>query len=460
MFIGPSPQTLRDMGDKTRAKALAKECGLPLVPGTDDAVASVEDAEKYVAEIGFPVILKAAMGGGGRGMRVVRAMAELAENFTRASSEALSAFGDGRMFIERYVEAPRHIEVQILADTYGNVVHLGERDCSVQRRHQKVVEIAPAPVLDPELRSRLHADAVKLARHVGYRNAGTVEFMVAKDGRHYFLEVNPRIQVEHTVTEEVTGIDLVQSQIRVAGGATLADIGIPSQESITIRGCAIQCRITSEDPSQNFQPDFGCGHATTSRRLTQGAACICGRRRSLVSLSPTDPPQPCTQPRCTEPSQPHSVSDVRPSLPVFLSSLLSRIEVYRTPGGPGVRLDGSATTGSLISPHYDSLLVKVISTGVDFQSSVQKMNRALSEFRVRGVKTNIPFLTNVMSHPEFLSGVVTTNFIETNPDLFEFEKAFGAQARAQPPITHRRSDPWAHLCCRLALRRLTAQRTG
>ena len=361
-FVGPTSQTLRDMGDKTRARQLATECGLPVCPGTDDAVGDIVDVQAFVETIGFPVILKAAMGGGGRGMRVVRTPGELAESFSRASSEAKAAFGDGRVFVERYVESPRHVEVQILADHHGNVVHLGERDCSVQRRHQKVVEMAPAVNLDPAVRARLHADAVKLAKHVGYRNAGTVEFMVDAQGRHYFLEVNPRIQVEHTVTEEVTGVDLVQAQLLVASGATLAEIGLPSQESVQVRGYALQCRITSEDPAQNFQPDFG------------------------------------------------------------------RIESYRSPGGYGIRLDGCTTSGSQVSPHYDSLLVKIIASGSTYRQTVQKMYRALQEFKIRGVKTNLPFLENVVSHPVFLSGEATTGFIDAHPELFSFEgEASGAK---------------------------------
>ena len=277
------------------------------------------------------------------------------ELFQRASNEALAAFGDGAMFVEKFVEDPRHIEIQILADNYGNVIHLYERDCSVQRRHQKVVEIAPAPNLDDDVKQKLYADAVKLAKHCGYRNAGTVEFMVDKYGKHYFLEVNPRIQVEHTVTEEITGVDLVQAQIKIAGGKSLADIGFASQADVpSPNGFAIQCRVTSEDPEKNFQPDFG------------------------------------------------------------------RITSYRSAGGPGVRLDGAMGSGNTISPFYDSLLVKVICKASSFGATVQKMQRALFEFHVRGVKTNIPFLENVFNHPEFLSGNATTSFIEANPELFDF----------------------------------------
>jgi len=354
-FIGPRSETITQMGDKVIAKALAKECGLPLVPGTEDSTNSLEEAQTFAEEFGMPIMLKAAFGGGGRGMRVVRTMSELPEAFTRASSEALAAFGDGRMFLERYVEAPRHIEVQILADGEGNVVHLAERDCSVQRRHQKVVELAPAAYLDDALRQTLHDDAVRLAKHINYRNAGTVEFMVDKQGRHYFLEVNPRIQVEHTVTEEVTGIDLVQSQILIAGGATLADIGIHSQDDIVVQGFAMQCRITTEDPQMNFAPDFG------------------------------------------------------------------KVEVYRPPGGMGVRLDGEVVVGSRVSPNYDSLLVKLTCKEKNFNAVIQKMYRSLSEFRVRGVKTNIPFLLNVLRADTFISGQFATDFIDTTPSLFELE---------------------------------------
>ena len=354
-FIGPRSETIAQMGDKVIAKRLAKECDLPLVPGTDEATDDFAEAEAFAETFGFPIMLKAAMGGGGRGMRIVRTMNDLKEGFTRASSEALGAFGDGRMFLERYVEAPRHIEVQILADAHGNVVHLAERDCSVQRRHQKVVELAPAAELSDELRKTLHDDAVRLAKHVDYRNAGTVEFMVDKEGRHYFLEVNPRIQVEHTVTEEVTGIDLVQSQILIAGGATLAEIGIASQEDVVVQGFAMQCRITTEDPQLNFAPDFG------------------------------------------------------------------KVEVYRPPGGMGVRLDGEVVVGSRVSPNYDSLLVKLTCKEKNFHGVVQKMYRALSEFRVRGVKTNIPFLLNVLQSETFLSGDFATDFIDSTPSLFELD---------------------------------------
>ena len=354
-FVGPLPETLDALGDKTAARALAESCGIPVVPGTPDAVESLDAVEAFCEQYGFPVILKAAMGGGGRGMRVVRNMSELPTLFERASSEALSAFGDGRVFVERYVERPRHIEIQILADSHGNVVHLHERDCSVQRRHQKVVEIAPAPNLNDTIRQALFRDAVAIAKGVNYRNAGTVEFIVDEEGRHYFLEVNPRIQVEHTVTEEISGVDLVQAQICIAAGASLPELGLRSQDDVVCRGFAIQCRITSEDAAANFRPDIG------------------------------------------------------------------RVDAYRPPGGLGIRLDSICSTGAVISPHYDSLLLKLTASSSSYESSIRKMRRALGEFAVRGVKTNVPFLRNVVRHPTFVAGKATTAFIEEESEsLFSF----------------------------------------
>ena len=353
-FVGPPPAVLRALGDKTAARALAKKAGVPTVPGTDGPVQTIEEARAFAATAGYPLIVKAAMGGGGRGMRVVRAAEALQTSFERASSEAKAAFGDGTVFIERFVEHPRHIEVQVLADAEGDVIHLFERDCSVQRRHQKVVEMAPAQQLEPSVREALCADAVAIAKAVGYRNAGTVEFLVEKNGRYHFIEANPRIQVEHTVTEEVTGIDLVQAQIRIAGGATFADLGL-SQEDVTTRGVAIQCRVTTEDPTKGFQPDTG------------------------------------------------------------------RIEVFRSGAGMGIRLDGgSGYSGARVSPDYDSLLVKVTARALTFQATVDKLHRALAEFRVRGVSTNIPFLHNVLTHPRFLAGDTDTTFVDDSPELFTF----------------------------------------
>ncbi len=353
-FVGPGPAILRALGDKTAARKLAAKAGVPTVPGTEDPVATYEEARAFAETFGFPIIVKAAMGGGGRGMRVVREASALKESFDRAKSEALAAFGDGTVFLERYVERPRHIEVQVLADAKGEVIHLYERDCSVQRRHQKLVEMAPAQNLPPRVRDAICADAVKLARAVDYRNAGTVEFLVDREGTHYFIEVNPRIQVEHTVTEQITLIDLVQAQIRIAGGATFEELGL-SQGSIAVRGVAIQCRVTTENPQKGFQPDTG------------------------------------------------------------------RIEVFRSGAGMGVRLDGgTGYTGARVSPDYDSLLVKVTAHARTFEESADKLHRALAEFRVRGVSTNIQFLHNVLTHPRFLAGEVDTSFVDDSPELFQF----------------------------------------
>ncbi|KAL3872702.1 hypothetical protein ACJMK2_035909 [Sinanodonta woodiana] len=361
-FIGPSPHVVWRMGDKVEARQAAVEAGVQVVPGSPGPVTNADDARNFCEQYGLPVIFKAAYGGGGRGMRVVRKMKEVEENFHRAHSEAEAAFGNGALFLEKFIERPRHIEVQILGDNAGNVVHLYERDCSVQRRHQKVVEIAPAPQLPEHLRVKMAGDAVRLAKHVGYENAGTVEFLLDKNGQYFFIEVNARLQVEHTVTEQVTGIDLVQSQIKIAEGWTLPQIGL-TQDKIRLNGCAIQCRMTTEDPGRNFQPDTG------------------------------------------------------------------RIEVFRSGEGMGIRLDSAlGFAGAIISPYYDSLLVKVIAHAQDHSSACAKMLRTLREFRVRGVKTNIPFLLNVLQHPEFLSGVVDTYFIDENPQLFQF---FPTQNRAQ-----------------------------
>ncbi|XP_039957967.1 pyruvate carboxylase, mitochondrial isoform X1 [Bactrocera neohumeralis] len=366
-FIGPSPKVVQQMGDKVAARIAAIEAGVPIVPGTDGPVTTKEEAVEFCKKHGLPVIFKAAYGGGGRGMRVVRKMDEVEEMFERASSEAKAAFGNGAMFIEKFIERPRHIEVQLLGDKAGNVVHLFERDCSVQRRHQKVVEIAPAPRLPQEIRDKMTEAAVRLAKHVGYENAGTVEFLCDETGNFYFIEVNARLQVEHTVTEEITGIDLVQSQIRVAEGMTLPELGY-TQENIQPRGYAIQCRVTTEDPANDFQPSTG------------------------------------------------------------------RLEVFRSGEGMGIRVDSaSGFAGAIISPYYDSLLVKIISHASDLQSSAAKMNRALREFRIRGVKTNIPFLLNVLENQKFLHGVLDTYFIDEHPQLFKFRLS---QNRAQKLLNY------------------------
>lgn len=361
-WIGPPAEVIDSVGDKVSARALAARAEVATVPGTPGPIESVEEAVEFTKKYGFPVIIKAAFGGGGRGMRVVREGDDVADAFQRASSEARTAFGNGTCFMERFLVKPKHIEVQLLADNYGNVVHLFERDCSVQRRHQKVVELAPAKALPVEVRNAILTDAVKLAKTAGYRNAGTAEFLVDSENRHYFIEINPRIQVEHTITEEITGIDIVAAQIQIAAGASLDQLGL-LQDRITTRGFAIQCRITTEDPSKNFQPDTG------------------------------------------------------------------RIEVYRSSGGNGVRLDGGNTyAGAVISPHYDSMLVKCSCSGSTYEIVRRKMIRALVEFRIRGVKTNIPFLLTLLTHPTFVSGEFWTTFIDDTPQLFQM---ISSQNRAQ-----------------------------
>jgi pyruvate carboxylase len=357
-FIGPGADLLDLLGDKTAARRLAQKAGIPVVPGTETAITDARKAEKIAAEIGFPLIIKAAFGGGGRGMRVVDRAADFPGRLEEARREAAAAFGNDAVFLERFVRRARHIEVQILGDRHGNILHLYERDCSVQRRHQKVVEVAPAVSLDPKIRGALADAAVQLAKAAGYYNAGTVEFLVDADsGDWYFIEVNPRIQVEHTVTEMVTGIDLVRSQIQVAQGLQLhePEMNLPRQDAVPLYGYALQCRITTEDPANHFVPDYG------------------------------------------------------------------KISTYRSPAGFGIRLDGgSAYSGAVITPYYDSLLVKTTAWGREFRHACQRMDRCLREFRVRGVKTNIPFLENVVNHPVFQAGNVTTRWLEETPELFKF----------------------------------------
>ncbi|KAK3310701.1 carbamoyl-phosphate synthase L chain, ATP binding domain-containing protein [Chaetomium strumarium] len=367
IWIGPSPETIDALGDKVSARKIAIAANVPVVPGTDGPVERFEDVKEFTDKHGFPIIIKAAYGGGGRGMRVVREQASLKDSFERATSEAKSAFGNGTVFVERFLDKPKHIEVQILGDNHGNIVHLYERDCSVQRRHQKVVEIAPAKDLPADVRDAILNDAVRLAKSVGYRNAGTAEFLVSSDNRHYFIEVNPRIQVEHTITEQVTGIDIVAAQIQIAAGATLEQLGL-TQDRINTRGFAMQARITTEDPAKNFQPDTG------------------------------------------------------------------KIEVYRSAGGNGVRLDGgNGFAGAVITPHYDSLLVKVICHGSTYEIARRKLLRALIEFRIRGVKTNIPFLTSLLTHPKFIESNTYTQFIDETPELFDL---VGSQNRAQKLLAY------------------------
>ena len=355
-FIGPSSKVLAMMGDKLSAKEVAISCGVPVIPGTTEPLRDADEALEKALSFGFPVILKAAAGGGGRGMRLCQSADEVKPAYELVHSEALKAFGSGDIFIEKYLVEPKHIEVQILADEYGNVRHLGERDCSLQRRYQKVVEFAPAWSVSKEVRERLWSDAVKVAQAVGYSNAGTVEFLVDRDGNHYFIEMNPRIQVEHTVTEMVTGIDLVRAQILIAEGYPIShpEIGLASQDDLKIDGYAIQCRVTTEDPKNNFAPDNG------------------------------------------------------------------KITAYRSGGGFGVRFDGgNAAAGTTISPYYDSLLVKITSWDRTFPAVCRKASRALNEEHIRGVKTNISFVTNILNHPTFIAGKCHTKFIDETPELFD-----------------------------------------
>jgi pyruvate carboxylase len=358
VFVGPRPQVLDALGDKVAARKLAAEAGIPVLAGSDRPVQPGPEAHALAESLGYPVIVKASMGGGGRGMRVVESAAALDDALDQARREAGTAFGVPDVFIEKFIRRAKHIEVQILGDQAGNLVHLYERDCSVQRRHQKIVEIAPAHNLDPAIRQAICEAAVRLGRHVRYENAGTVEFLVDVEERSFFfIEVNPRIQVEHTVTEIVTNIDLVKCQILVASGTPLFDpeVDVPTQDSVQVQGFALQCRVTTEDPENRFTPDYG------------------------------------------------------------------RITHYRSVGGMGIRTDGGpAITGGIITPFYDSLLVKICAYGRRFIDAARRMERALQEFRVRGVKTNVPFLLNLLTHPEFLDGNCTTRFIDDSPELFQF----------------------------------------
>ena len=371
IFVGPSVDVLRRLGDKTSAREIAEQAGVPILGGSSRAIQSVEEGLETARGLGFPIILKAAHGGGGRGMRVVQSEDEFAGAFEQAQRESLTAFGSPDIFVEKFISQARHIEVQLLGDQHGNVLHLYERDCSVQRRHQKVVEIAPAPTLDTSIRQGLCDAAVKIGQSVNYQNAGTVEFLVdAESGQFFFIEVNPRIQVEHTVTEEVTGVDIVKSQLLVAQGKALSEpeIGLPDQASVPIHGYAIQCRVTTEDPTQNFTPDYG------------------------------------------------------------------RITHYRSGSGTGVRLDaGSAFSGAVVYPFYDSLLVKVTARARRFTDAVKRMERVLAEFRIRGVKTNIPFLQKLLRHDTFVAGECTTRFIDQHPELFDIPER---QNRAQKMLRY------------------------
>jgi pyruvate carboxylase len=354
-FIGPRPEVLEQVGDKVLARALARQAGVPILSGSEAPVRHLSEARQLAEKLGYPVIIKAAMGGGGRGMRVVRSPEHLEDALTAAQREAGNAFGIPDVFLEKYVPRARHIEVQLLGDRYGGLVHLYERDCSIQRRHQKVVEIAPAPKLPGHVRQNILDAAIAIGRACRIDNAATVEFLYDVDAQtFYFIEVNPRIQVEHTVTEQITGLDIVRSQILIAAGYRLGDpiLGL-EQSRIGTRGYAIQCRVTTEDPANNFVPDYG------------------------------------------------------------------RLSAYRSTGGPGVRLDaGTANPGAVITPFYDSLLVKVITSGLSYEEAANRMERCLQEFRVRGVKTNIPFLINLVTHPQFLAAELTTRFLDETPELF------------------------------------------
>ena len=360
IFIGPPSNVLEQMGDKLKAKEIAISCGVPIIPGSTEPLKDGEEALAKAIEFGFPIILKAAAGGGGRGMRRCDKPEEVVAAYDMVHSEALKAFGNGDIFIEKFLERPKHIEIQVLADQYGNVVHLFERDCSLQRRYQKVVEYTPAFSVDQSIRDALYADAIKISKAVGFVNAGTLEFLVDNKGNHYFIEMNPRIQVEHTVTEMVTGIDLVRSQILIAEGRPLSDpeIGIASQADVTTRGYSIQCRVTTEDPANNFAPDTG------------------------------------------------------------------KITAYRSSGGFGIRLDaGNTYVGAEISPYYDSLLVKITTLDNTFEGACRKALRALSETRIRGVKTNISFVSNILSNPVFRAGQCYTKFIDDTPELFTISQS-------------------------------------
>ncbi|MGG2108281.1 pyruvate carboxylase [Lysinibacillus pakistanensis] len=356
VFIGPTSEHLDMFGDKVKARSQAIAAGIPVIPGTDGPVADLAEVEAFASTYGYPVMIKAALGGGGRGMRLVHTSEELASSYERAKSEAKAAFGSDEVYVEKAIIKPKHIEVQIIGDQQGNIVHLYERDCSIQRRHQKVVEIAPSHSISESLRNRICEAAVQLMKNVSYINAGTVEFLVAGED-FYFIEVNPRIQVEHTITEMITGIDIVHTQIKVAAGYALhsEEIHLPKQEEMPMIGYAIQARVTTEDPANDFMPDTG------------------------------------------------------------------KLMVYRSSGGFGVRLDaGNGFQGAVVTPYYDSLLVKISTSGMSFQEAAAKMDRNLKEFRIRGVKTNIPFLNNVVTHEKFLTGAFDTSFIDTTPELFNF----------------------------------------
>jgi pyruvate carboxylase subunit A len=350
-FIGPSPRAIDLMGNKVKARELAKRVGIPIVPGTEGGVTDVKDALSFAQKTGYPVIIKASAGGGGRGLRVVRSEAELRDNMAVASREAQAAFGDGSIFIEKFIEQPHHIEFQILADRHGRIIHLGERDCSIQRRHQKLIEIAPSLILTPSLRAEMGEAAIAIAKAVDYDNAGTVEFLLDQNSRYYFMEMNPRLQVEHTVTEQITAIDIVRNQIAIAAGMPL-DI---TQQEVTLQGHAIQCRINAEDPKNNFRP-------------------------------------------CT-----------------------GTVTAYLSPGGIGVRIDGAVYKDYTVPPYYDALLAKLTVRGRTWEETVSRMRRSLEEYVLRGVKTTIPFMMEIMQEPDFMAGHFDTSYLEMHPNLFHYD---------------------------------------
>ena len=352
VFIGPTPDQIEMFGDKVRAKKVMREAGLPVVPGTDKPVGTVEDALHAAKEIGFPVMLKAAYGGGGRGMRVVRNEEDLRRSFESAYREAETFFGKGDIFIEKYIDNPKHIEVQVLGDKYGNIIHLGERDCSIQRRHQKLIEIAPSPALDKDLRMRILGNAVKALMKVGYENAGTLEFLVDMNTKeYYFIEMNTRLQVEHTITETITGVDIVEMMIRIAAGEPLPYL----QSDITFRGYAIEFRINAEDPKRNFAPSPG------------------------------------------------------------------KITAYYSPGGPGVRIDASVYKDYIIPPYYDSLIAKMTVWALTWEKAVARARRAIDEFIIRGIPTNIPLYREIVRDPDFLRGNFGVRFLEEKIQKGEYD---------------------------------------
>ncbi|MEX0692024.1 MAG: acetyl-CoA carboxylase biotin carboxylase subunit [Gemmatimonadales bacterium] len=348
-FIGPTAEQIRLMGDKAAARKLSQELKIPVVPGSPGAIENADEAAAIAQQIGFPVIIKAAAGGGGKGMRVARDAEQFAQSFQLARNEALAAFGSAAVYVEKYLERPRHVEIQVMGDQHGRVIHVGERDCSIQRRHQKLIEEAPSPALSDDLRKRMGDAAVRAAKHIGYVGAGTVEFLLDTDGSFYFMEMNTRIQVEHPVTEMVATVDLVKEQIRVAAGEPLS-IALKGGR---LRGHAIECRVNAEDPYRNFQPSPGL------------------------------------------------------------------ITAYHPPGGPGVRVDTHIYAGYTVPPYYDSLLAKVIVHGKDRAEALARMSQALDSFIVEGVTTTIPFLRQVIHHPEFVNGDVDTKFLERYPELMQ-----------------------------------------